>query len=276
MIDLMIAGLLGGYTVLSIKALSSLLKLNIYLMFTHWITYLMLFVLTATGVVRNISDYKLQIHFLNKALSNFDAVEVIPTNFVLFTTFSIVGSSVLYHDLSRTSPIALLGVIFMFLGVILITSKKADQYAPLEEEVSTSPLLSPNHDWRAYDEWSRSNQSVGPNSSINGDIGDPRGMISTGSTDFPYSSSSMPISFSSPARSYQKNRPPSTPLRQPRVSWDAGEGDRNAGTAIRRLSGILTTVGASVGTASVRKLEFDHLSELAHAATQQSRSSHDV
>ena len=61
LIDLMIAGLVGtkyinqgGYTVLSIKALSSLLKMDIVEMFSHWITYLMLLVLVSTGVVSSL------------------------------------------------------------------------------------------------------------------------------------------------------------------------------------------------------------------------------
>jgi magnesium transporter len=58
LIDLLIASIigiylanLGGYTVLSIKALSSLLKMNLYRMLTHSITYFILFVLILTGVV---------------------------------------------------------------------------------------------------------------------------------------------------------------------------------------------------------------------------------
>jgi hypothetical protein len=61
LIDLSIASIIGGYTVLSIKALSSLLKLEFWGMLTHWITYLMSLVLLITCV--------LQIRFLNKALS---------------------------------------------------------------------------------------------------------------------------------------------------------------------------------------------------------------
>jgi hypothetical protein len=80
-----------------------------------WITYIIIFIVVITGVV--------QIHFLNRSLSNFSSKEVIPTNFVLFTTCSIIGSSVLYHDLTRTSPLALFGIVCMFGGVYIVTRK---------------------------------------------------------------------------------------------------------------------------------------------------------
>lgn len=75
---------------------------------------------------------------------------MIPTNFVIFTTCSIVGSSVLYHDLTRTSPVALLGVICMFLGVVMITTRTAaetyipianDRDASLPQPIPRSPIL---------------------------------------------------------------------------------------------------------------------------------------
>ncbi|KAI8929367.1 magnesium transporter NIPA-domain-containing protein [Entophlyctis helioformis] len=115
-IDLIIVAVFGGYTVLATKALSSLLKLSFVIMISHWITYLALFVLASTAVM--------QVQHLNRALSAFDSVEVIPTNFVLFTTSSIVGSAILYNDLQRTNSLALLGVVCMFFGVILITGKR--------------------------------------------------------------------------------------------------------------------------------------------------------
>ncbi|KAH6601511.1 hypothetical protein BASA50_001549 [Batrachochytrium salamandrivorans] len=116
LVDLLIVALFGGYTVLATKALSSLLKLSFLTLFGHWVTYLMLFVLVSTAV--------LQVQHLNRALSAFDSVEVIPTNFVLFTTSSIVGSSILYNDLQRTNSLALLGVVCMFFGVVLITGRR--------------------------------------------------------------------------------------------------------------------------------------------------------
>ncbi|KAJ3355360.1 hypothetical protein HDU91_005679 [Kappamyces sp. JEL0680] len=262
---------LGGYTVLSIKALSSLLKLDFYRMLSHGITYFMLLVLTGTGV--------LQIHYLNKALSNFDSVEVIPTNFVLFTTFSIVGSAVLYNDLSRTSPMALLGVVFMFLGVILITSKTPDEYSTIADVSPSRELGSPiqNQSWQAYHEWTRTHQPVlnPPNSSVNGEICDSSVPVDyrRESADQSPFSTSLPIPVASPTPPHHRPfrspavRPVSTPQRASvRTSWEGPTSDGKSDTALRRLSGILTSVGTSVGTSGIRKMEFDHLAELAQAA----------
>jgi hypothetical protein len=60
-----LAALVGGYTVLATKGLSSLLSLSFYKMFTYPIAYLLVFVLVSTAV--------LQIKFLNKALQRFDS-----------------------------------------------------------------------------------------------------------------------------------------------------------------------------------------------------------
>ncbi|KAJ3130095.1 hypothetical protein HK098_006154 [Nowakowskiella sp. JEL0407] len=119
-VDLSLVAVAGGYTVLSTKAISSFLNLNVVVVFTYSVTYAMLAVLIATAV--------LQIKYLNKSLSRFDSTEVIPTNFVLFTTSTIIGSAVLYHDFSRMSQhaviLSLLGISCMFLGVSLITGKR--------------------------------------------------------------------------------------------------------------------------------------------------------
>ncbi|KAL2911364.1 hypothetical protein HK105_209176 [Polyrhizophydium stewartii] len=131
-VDLLIVAVFGGYTVLATKALSSLLKYTFLVMFGHWITYLMLFVLVTTAV--------LQVQYLNRALSGFDSVEVIPTNFVLFTTSSIVGSSILYNDLQHTDPTALLGVVCMFFGVILITGERGAHATRAGSEVDVAQV----------------------------------------------------------------------------------------------------------------------------------------
>ena len=122
-VDLLISSLMGGYTVLSIKALSSLLRLDYSEALQHSITYWLILVAVITGAA--------QINYVNKSLSRFSSTIVMPTNFVLFSTFSIVGSSVLYNDLSHTSPWALVGVLFMFMGVYVITT--FDEYSPVSQ-----------------------------------------------------------------------------------------------------------------------------------------------
>ncbi len=58
-IDLSIVAIFGGFSVLSTKALSSLLTRNWYFVFTHWLTYILIFVLVSTAVVcLNLSSFK--------------------------------------------------------------------------------------------------------------------------------------------------------------------------------------------------------------------------
>ena len=110
--------ILGGYTALSTKGVASLLSDRLWLTPTYPVTYLLVFILVATAV--------LQIRFLNRALSRFDATQVIPTQFVMFTISVIVGSAVLYRDfesadVERVGKFAG-GCALTFLGVYFITS----------------------------------------------------------------------------------------------------------------------------------------------------------
>jgi hypothetical protein len=101
-IDLVIAALFGGFTVLCTKSLSSLLHLGLVIL-KYPLTHFLVIGLVTTAV--------LQIRFLNKSLSNFESMKVLPTNFVLFTTSSIVASTILFDDMARTSPFAFVGTI---------------------------------------------------------------------------------------------------------------------------------------------------------------------
>ncbi|KAK3814481.1 MAG: magnesium transporter NIPA-domain-containing protein [Benniella sp.] len=129
-IDLSIVGIFGGYTVLATKGLSSLLSLSFYKMFTYPIAYLLVFVLVSTAV--------LQIKFLNKSLQRFDSTQVIPTQFVLFTTSAIIGSGILYNDFDemdfQKGSNFLAGCLMTFIGVYFITSnRKTDSGKPALE-----------------------------------------------------------------------------------------------------------------------------------------------
>ncbi|KAL1723535.1 magnesium transporter NIPA-domain-containing protein [Schizophyllum commune] len=92
-IDVGLCALFGGFTVLSTKAVSTLLTMEWVNIFTHWITYVVILVLIITGVG--------QIRYLNRALMRFDSKVVIPMQFVLFNLSAIVGSAILYGDFER-------------------------------------------------------------------------------------------------------------------------------------------------------------------------------
>ncbi|KAK2466361.1 hypothetical protein APHAL10511_002003 [Amanita phalloides] len=115
-VDVGLCALFGGFTVLSTKALSTLLTTEWIDIFMEWITYPVLFVLIATGVG--------QIRYLNRALMRFDSKVVIPTQFVLFTLSAIIGSAILYGDFEKATfhqTVAFLyGVATTFAGVFAI------------------------------------------------------------------------------------------------------------------------------------------------------------
>ncbi|ORY34603.1 magnesium transporter NIPA-domain-containing protein [Naematelia encephala] len=117
-IDVGICALFGGYTVLSTKALSSLLSTIFLKAFEYGVTWGLVVVLVGTSVC--------QIKYLNKALMRFQSKEVIPTQFVFFSMAAIIGSAVLYQEFrgvafSRFVNFAF-GIATTFFGVHLLTS----------------------------------------------------------------------------------------------------------------------------------------------------------
>lgn len=110
----------GGYTALSTKGVASLLSYTLFQALTFPVTYLLVAVLVFTAVM--------QIKYVNRALQSFDATQVIPTQFVLFTLSVILGSAVLYRDFEKTpgedAGKFIGGCAMTFIGVWLITSAR--------------------------------------------------------------------------------------------------------------------------------------------------------
>jgi hypothetical protein len=77
-IDVGICALFGGYTVLSTKALSSLLSTIFLSAFESWITWVLLFVLVSTSVM--------QVKYLNRALMRFESKVGDRSGFMYSTT----------------------------------------------------------------------------------------------------------------------------------------------------------------------------------------------
>ncbi|KAB5570323.1 DUF803 domain membrane protein [Coniochaeta sp. 2T2.1] len=125
LIDLGLVGLLGGYTVLSTKGISSMLSSNFIGAFTTPITYVLIVILASTAIM--------QIRYVNRALQRFDSTQVIPIQFVTFTLCVILGSGVLYRDFERTSARQAAkfvgGCLLTFFGVYLIAAGR-----PQDEE----------------------------------------------------------------------------------------------------------------------------------------------
>ena len=110
--------ILGAYTALSTKGVSSMLSSTFLRAFTTPVTYALVLVLLATAIM--------QIRYLNKALQRFSSTQVIPIQFVLFTLSVILGSAVLYRDFENSTAGQAIkfvgGCLLTFFGVFLITS----------------------------------------------------------------------------------------------------------------------------------------------------------
>ncbi|PVI07695.1 DUF803-domain-containing protein [Periconia macrospinosa] len=123
LIDLGLVGLFGGYTALSTKGVASMLSYTLWRAITFPVTYLLVAILVGTAVM--------QIKYVNRALQRFDATQVIPVQFVMFTLSVILGSAILYRDFERTSGEDagkfVGGCAMTFLGVWLITSGRASR-----------------------------------------------------------------------------------------------------------------------------------------------------
>ncbi|EGG05386.1 uncharacterized protein MELLADRAFT_88080 [Melampsora larici-populina 98AG31] len=135
-IDVGLCAILGGFTVLSTKALSSLLNQMFIACFNYPVSWLVTAVLVVTAVT--------QVIFLNRALQRFDSKHVVPVQFVLFTIIAIVGSAILYQDFKNvTSAQALnffFGCLFIFTGVYILTWNNDESDKDNAESTTTQPL----------------------------------------------------------------------------------------------------------------------------------------
>ncbi|MBW0560568.1 hypothetical protein O181_100283, partial [Austropuccinia psidii MF-1] len=120
-IDVGLCAILGGFTVLSTKAFSSLLSTMLLDCFKYTITWLMILIMILTAI--------LQIIFLNQALQRFDSKHVVPVQFVLFTITAIIGSLILYQDFENLRPTQVIDFAFacglIFTGVYILTNQKS-------------------------------------------------------------------------------------------------------------------------------------------------------
>ncbi|KAF2425790.1 DUF803-domain-containing protein [Tothia fuscella] len=145
-IDIGLVGLFGGYTALSTKGVASMLSYTLFKALTFPVTYLLVAVLVFTAVM--------QIKYVNRALKRFDATQVIPTQFVLFTLSVIIGSAVLYRDFEKESGEDagkfIGGCAMTFLGVYFITSARgrdSDDEEGYEEDEEEAYILVPGQSY---------------------------------------------------------------------------------------------------------------------------------
>jgi len=117
-----ICSLLGGLTVLSIKAVTSFMVITFQgsNQFGNLLPFAIFPILALTLV--------LQVHFLNKAIADYGTGEVVPTYYVIFTSCAVLGSAILYGDLTDSSKENILVFLLSFIatsaGVYLVANQR--------------------------------------------------------------------------------------------------------------------------------------------------------
>ena len=118
-----ICSLLGAITVLAIKAVTSFIILTLQgqNQLGHPLPFIILPILLVTML--------LQVQYLNKALAEFGTGQVVPTYYVIFTSWAVLGSAILYGDLNETTARDLIVFALSFLatsaGVYLVSLQAA-------------------------------------------------------------------------------------------------------------------------------------------------------
>ncbi|XP_021894289.1 probable magnesium transporter NIPA2 [Carica papaya] len=117
-----ICSLMGSLTVMSVKAVGIALKLsfsgmNQFIFFETWFFTVVVIVCCL-----------LQINYLNKALDTFNAAVISPVYYVMFTTFTIIASMIMFKewDTQNASQIAteLCGFVTILSGTFLLHKTK--------------------------------------------------------------------------------------------------------------------------------------------------------
>lgn len=122
-VHILMCSLMGSLTVMSCKALGVAIRDSFQTdknAFTNWLPYF-LAIVTLTLIA-------IQMNYLNKALDIFNTSIVTPVYYVIFTTFVIIASAILFKEWGKMRAIDVLGDICGFLvvivAVILLTAFK--------------------------------------------------------------------------------------------------------------------------------------------------------
>ena len=133
----LICSLTGCLTVMCVKGASTALILTFQgkNQFDHLMPFVLVFAMVGTLLV--------QVKYLNLAMINFGASEVVPIYYVLFTLASIVGGIVLYKEFEQHCPednpdchytlLFLFGCLVTFTGVYLIAFNKQQNKPAVEK-----------------------------------------------------------------------------------------------------------------------------------------------
>ncbi|KAM8966834.1 NIPA-like protein 2 [Pelodytes ibericus] len=119
---LLLVALLASLTVISVKAVSGMITMTLKgnMQLTYPIFYVMVVVMVSSCIF--------QVKFLNQAMQLYNATEVVPINFVFFTTSAIFAGVIFYQEFQDAALLNIFmfmfGCILSFLGVFLIARNK--------------------------------------------------------------------------------------------------------------------------------------------------------
>ncbi|XP_078397231.1 NIPA-like protein 2 isoform X2 [Cetorhinus maximus] len=122
---LLISSLLASLSVISVKAVSGMVTSSIkgQIQFQYPIFYVMLIIMITSCIF--------QVQFLNQAMRLYNATEVVPINFVFFTTSAIIAGVIFYQEFHGAAILNifmfLFGCMLSFLGVFLIARNREKQ-----------------------------------------------------------------------------------------------------------------------------------------------------
>ncbi|KAM5211999.1 NIPA-like protein 2 isoform 1-T1 [Hipposideros larvatus] len=125
---LTLVALLASLTVISVKAVSSMITFSVTdkMQLTYPIFYIMFIIMIASCVF--------QVKFLNQATKLYNTTMVVPVNHIFFTTSAIIAGVIFYKEFLGaaflTIFIYLFGCFLSFLGVFLITRNREKEHLP--------------------------------------------------------------------------------------------------------------------------------------------------
>ncbi|KAH1222062.1 putative magnesium transporter NIPA4 [Glycine max] len=112
MVYIGVCSLVGSLTVMSVKALGIVIKLTLSGM--NQLIYPQTWAFTLVVIVCVLT----QMNYLNKALDTFNTAVVSPIYYVMFTTFTIVASVIMFKDWDRQSPTQVITEICGFVTIL--------------------------------------------------------------------------------------------------------------------------------------------------------------
>uniref|UniRef100_A0A4X2K998 NIPA like domain containing 2 n=1 Tax=Vombatus ursinus TaxID=29139 RepID=A0A4X2K998_VOMUR len=123
---LTLVALLASLTVISVKAVSSMVILSVKgeMQLTYPIFYIMFVIMMASCIF--------QVKFLNQATQLYNTTTVVPWNYIFFTTSAIIAGIIFYQEFLGaalfSSFMYLFGCFLSFFGVVLVTRNRENEH----------------------------------------------------------------------------------------------------------------------------------------------------